>query len=273
MTTQDRDRIRFFTRHFNDLQGLRYWVPLGLVILSGAACFANPALAFLLFIGAFFLMLGARQYYRATLGEVERESVTERCSLSVYSPAGPTPRLEGFQLAPPAVEGFLAILGLAFALFFVLQAISPANTIVEAAQVRAMVDAIYKIQPWTQGIVAVGGVSAPLPPLRILAAQMIYVLFGTLFFYLWFWRERRASQGYLLVLALPLLGLGAFGGSLGYFIHEERAAVVDVINALLSTVTNLWVTLLLCGLATIFSGLLDHRQLVRGLGRPATARE
>lgn len=266
MTTRDRDRIHFFTRHFNDLQGLRYWAPLGLVALSGAACFANSALAFLLFIGAFVLMLGARRYYRATLGEVEREPLAERCSLAVYSPAGPTPRLEGFQLAPPAVEGFLAILGWAFALFFVLLAISPVDPI-EAARTQAMVDAIYKIQPWTQGIVAVTAGTSALPPLHILAAQMIYLLFGTLFFYLWLWRERRASQGYLLAFALPLLGLAVFGGSPQYFIYEEREIVVGVMSALSLAVENLWVTLLLCGLATISAGLLDHRQLVRGLGR------
>ena len=257
-------------RHFNDLQGLRYWAPLGLVALSGAACFANPALAFLLFLGAFFLMLGARRYYSATLGEVEREPLAERCSISVYSPAGPTPRLEGFQQVTPAAQGFLAILGLAFALVFALQVISPVITILESqAQPSVTLDAIYEAEPsWTRGIGNVtAGAAASLPPLRILAAQTIYVLFGALFLYLWLWRERRTSQGYLLALALPLLGLAAFGGSLGYFVYEESAAVVGAINALLPAVVNLWMALLLCGLAAIFAGLLDHRQLVRGLGR------
>ncbi len=32
--TRKLDRIRFVTWHFNDLQGLRYWVPLGLITLS-----------------------------------------------------------------------------------------------------------------------------------------------------------------------------------------------------------------------------------------------
>lgn len=270
MTTQDRDRVRFFTRHFNDLQGLRYWVPLGLVALSGAACFVNPALAFLLFIGAFFLMLGARRYYGATLGEVEREPVAELCSLSVFSPAGPTPRLEGFRQVSPAVQQFLAVLGLAFALIFALQVISPVITILESQvqQSSVTLDAIYEAEPaWTRGIGnVIAGAPASLPPLRILAAQTLYSLFGSILLSLWLWRERRASQGYLLALSLPLLGLAAFGGSLGYFIYEERAVVVDVINTLLPTVTNLWVALLFCGVAMILVGLLDHRRLVRALG-------
>jgi hypothetical protein len=276
MTTRDRDRIRFFTRHFNDLQGLRYWAPLGMVALGGAACFANPVLAFLLFIGAFFLMLGARRYYRATLGEVERELLAERCSLSVFSPAGPTPRLEGFQQVAPAAQGFLVILGSAFALVFALQVVSPVIMIMESqAQPSVTLDTIYEAEPsWTRGIGNVtAGAPASLPPLRILSAQMIYVLFGALFLSLWLWRERRASHGYLLALALPLLGLAAFGGSLGYFIYEERAVVVGVINALLPAVVNLWVALLLCGIAAIFAGLLDHRRLVRALGRSTAARE
>lgn len=268
MTTQDRNRIRFFTRHFNDLQGLRYWTPLGLVALSGAACFANPALAFLLFLGAFFLMLGARRYYRATLGEVEREPVAELCSLSVYSPAGPASRLEGFQQVTPAAQGFLATLGLVLALVFMLQVISP-TIMASESQPRITLDDIYEAEPsWTRGIGNVtAGAPVSLPPMRVLSAQMSYVLFGALFLFLWLWRERHASQGYLLALALPLLGLAAFGGSLGYFVYEERAVVVGVINALLPAVTNPWVALLFCGLAMTFAGVLDHRQLVRGLER------
>ena len=34
MESQNLDRIRFVTRHFNDLQGLRYLVPIGLITLS-----------------------------------------------------------------------------------------------------------------------------------------------------------------------------------------------------------------------------------------------
>ena len=67
MKPHDLDRIRFVTRHFHDLQGLRYGVPLGLVALSGGvtAFFAGrpPLLLFLqaaVVLGAFFLALRSR---------------------------------------------------------------------------------------------------------------------------------------------------------------------------------------------------------------------
>src|SRR5215203_446445 len=71
MEIQDLDRIRFVTQRFGDLQGLRYLVPLGLLLLSGAgaAWLANWPLVLLQavsFSGAFALMLGARRYYRNT---------------------------------------------------------------------------------------------------------------------------------------------------------------------------------------------------------------
>jgi hypothetical protein len=80
METQNLDRIHFVTRHFNDLQGLRHWVPLGLLTLSGgiAISFANrpvTLLATVLFAGSIFLRAGARRYYSNTFGEVERQPV------------------------------------------------------------------------------------------------------------------------------------------------------------------------------------------------------
>jgi hypothetical protein len=272
MTTRDRDRICFFTEHFNDLQGLRYWVPLGLAALSGAACFASRALALFLFVGAVFLTVSARRYYRATLGEVERQPVAELCSLSVFSPAGPTPRLEGFQQVSPAIQQFLGTLGLICALIFALQVISPTIMILESRvqQPWVTLDAIYEAEPsWTRGIGnVIAGAPAQLPPLPILSAQMIYTLFGSVFLSLWLWRKRRPSQSHHLALAVLLLGLAAFAGSLGFFVYEERWMVVMAINFLLPTVTHLWVALLLCGTAMMLAGLRDHRQLVRALSQP-----
>ena len=60
METRDLERIRFITQHFNDLQGLRYGVPLGLFILAWAA---PPLLRAVLSVGALLLMLGAKRYY------------------------------------------------------------------------------------------------------------------------------------------------------------------------------------------------------------------
>src|SRR3954452_24391068 len=63
MTTGDVERIRFVTRHFNDLQGLRYWVPLGMITLSvgGTTYFSSWSFVVLraaLFLGGLLLMLG-----------------------------------------------------------------------------------------------------------------------------------------------------------------------------------------------------------------------
>src|SRR5436305_821109 len=133
MTTRDVERIRFVTQHFNDLQGLRLLVPLGLIVLSvgGTTYFDNRPLVILragLFLAGALLMLGARRYYRDRFGEVESETAYEPGelhSLSIYSPAGPISRLQGFQEVTPRVRFLLMTLGLAFVVFFVLQSIVP----------------------------------------------------------------------------------------------------------------------------------------------------
>ncbi|PYQ59251.1 MAG: hypothetical protein DMF53_19125, partial [Acidobacteria bacterium] len=122
MTTRDVERIRFVTQHFNDLQGLRLLVPLGLIVLSvgGTTYFDNRPLMILragLFLAGALLMLGARRYYRDRFGEVESETAYEPGelhSLSIYSPAGPISRLQGFQEVTPRVRFLLMTLGLAF---------------------------------------------------------------------------------------------------------------------------------------------------------------
>ena len=131
--TRTLDHIRFVTRHFNDLQGLSYWVPLGLITLSlgGAVYFDNPGFLILravLFLGAFVMAAVARWYYKRMFGEVEPQSVypaRELQTLSIYSPAGPTPRLGGFQRMSPMVRSVLIPLGLTVVLFSVLQATRP----------------------------------------------------------------------------------------------------------------------------------------------------
>lgn len=282
METRDLDRIRFVTRHFHDLQGLRYWVPLGLITLGlgGAVGLAGRPLAFLslvLFLGAFLLMLGARWSSRKTLGQVERQPVhpiVEVGSVSIFSPAGPTPRVEGFPLVTPAVQPFLAILGLAFVLFFIFQAISPTILIVES-QVHqppwVTLDAIFEADPaYARGIKSVISPRWISPSTaQAVAAQTIYVLVGSFFLGLWLWRERHPSQRYHLALAVLLLGLAAFGTSLGFLVWEDREAIVRIINLFLTAVVRPWLALLVCGSAMILAGLLDHWQLVRALDRPA----
>ena len=133
MQTRDLDRIHFITRHFNDLQGLRYCVPMGLLTLSvgGTTYFANPSWVLLravLFLGAFLLAFGAKKYYQRTFGEVERQPVqpiAKLSSISIYSPAGPISRLTDSQGISLSVQRFFITTGLALTLFVILQAISP----------------------------------------------------------------------------------------------------------------------------------------------------
>lgn len=107
MEIRNLERIRFVTRYFNDLQGLKHLVPLGLVLLGAA----GPAwLTAASFAGALLLALGARRYY-STFGEVEpprAQPATELYALSIL-PIGPAPRI-----APevPASQRNLLILAL-----------------------------------------------------------------------------------------------------------------------------------------------------------------
>jgi len=286
MDTQHLDRIRFVTRHFNELQGLRYWVPLGLLTLSvgGTTYFENPPLVLLralLFLGAVLLAFGASRHYRNTFGHIERQAfrpAPELSSVSIFSPAGPTPRLEGFPLVAPALRPLLLTMGLALFLFFILQAISPTISIIETQSLTEppwlTLDAVFLAEPaYTRGIESVlsGRLISP-SAAKAVITQGIYALCGSLFLGVWLWRERRLSQIYYLILGLPLLGLSILGTFLGYFVYEEREPVVRIIDLFLPAAIHLWIALLLCGCAMLLVGLLDHWQLVRALGQSHLSR-
>jgi hypothetical protein len=101
METPDLERIRFITRHFNDLQGLRYAVPLGLVLLAWTG---SPLLRGAGCAGALLLALWAGRHYRSAFGAVERQPLdfdAEVYPAPIFSPAGPTPRLA----MPPRATG------------------------------------------------------------------------------------------------------------------------------------------------------------------------
>ena len=284
METRDLDRIRFVTRHFNDLQGLRYCVPLGLITLSmgGTTYFSNRPWVILracLFLGAVLLAFGARRYYRRSFGEVERLPAEELQSLTIFSPAGPAPRLQGAQLMTPAARHLSVTLGLAFALFFVFQAITPTimiNVDESLAQPPwATLDNVFLAhEPWTQGVE-----SLIRPPMispstaKAVLGQMAFALYGAFFLGLWLWRGRRPSQGYHLALGIALLALSVFGTCLGYLVWEDRDAARFVIDHFLPALVHPWVALLLCGSLTILVGLFDHWQLVRALRRPVLEEE
>jgi hypothetical protein len=274
MQTRDLDRIRFVTRHFHDLQGLRYWVPLGLLTLSvgGTTYFLNWPWVILragLFLGAFLLALGARRYYWHTFGEVERPPVRpigELSSISIYSPAGPASRLAGSRGIPSTVQRFMFGIGLALMFFLVLQAISP--------PVMINTDESLVQQPWhTLGSVLFFELSGAPDlvwgsgsTLKAAFGQMMYALYGAFFLGVWLWRERRLSQSYHLVLGVLLLGLSALGICLG-FLGRANGEIAEILNLFVPAVVHLWVALLLCGSSMILAGLLDHWQLVRALGR------
>ena len=272
MENRDLDRVRFVTRHFNDLQGLRYWVPVGLVTLSigGTTWFDNRPLVLFraaLFLGGVLLMLGARWYYRHAFGEVERRlapSAPELAPVSIFSPAGPAPRVEGFPQVPPIVQRFSFVMGLALVLFFILQAFSPTIMVVESQSLAE--------PPWlTMDAVFIHGPHWSVTPLgsstvKAVLAQTLYALFGSFFLGLWLWRERRPSQSLLLVLGLLLLGLAALGSCLGFFVYSEEG-ITRVLDLFVPAVIHLWIALLLCGASMILVGLLDHWQLVRALIR------
>jgi hypothetical protein len=195
-------------------------------------------------------------------------------SLSVFSPAGPTPRLEGFPLLTPAVQRFLMILGPALFLFYVLQAISPTIRI-EESQIGqppwVTLDAVFEADPdYARGIGRIlWGRMIPISAAKAVIAQTIYVLAGSFFFALWLGRGRRLSQLHHLVLALLLLGLAAFGASVGFLVWEDRDAAIRIINVFLTAVVRPWMAVLVCGAGLVLAGLLDRTLIRSADGRPA----
>jgi hypothetical protein len=275
MTTQDLDRIRFVTRHFNDLQGLRCLAPFGLIQLAsglagGLAGFPRLLpmlwLPYVLMSGlALFLMVRTPSYYRS-FGQVERKPVLPSASwapLSVFSPAGAAPPIEPQgQPVPLRLRRLLIPIGLTLALLLSLRAIGSRVTLLTDSSAQ---------DPWLRFNPPVVLIHQPSPvelvdPSLLLMTEILYALSGSLLLSLWLWRESRLSQGYLLALALPLLGLPALGLLLGL-----GASIPPSLSGFpLLALAYMWMAQLLCGSALLLAGLLDHLQLVRTLGRPVT---
>lgn len=231
MVTRDLDRMRFVTKNFGNLQGLRYLVPLGLVLLGWAE--ARHAYQAVLFLGAFLLMAAARRYYRGSFGEVERPQmappVSEFAPLSIYNRLGPARRL------PPVIPGvprvmLLALLVLTVFPFFQFL-FSP---------------------PWVQvndGVVWTG--FAPIASVYMM--RTVYFLCGSLLISLWWLRGCRLSWSHPFGLGALLWGLSVLGP---WFAPAASQP---------------WTALLLCGASLVVAGLLDHWQLARMLKRSAAA--
>jgi hypothetical protein len=273
------DHIRFATRHFNDLQGLRYAVPLGLVTLAlgGVLHFAAWPAFLLIPAAAASLLLAftAGRHYRRVYGEVQAEPAYpawELHGLSIYHPAGPTPRLAGFQQLTPRARHFLALLLLTAGLCWVLQltsrnvAVTGSETAGQHPQIQSAAPLEY--DPYLGWLSAFDGIYKPPGTVRAIYGQMAYAVFGAFFLGLWLWRERRPSQRHHLVLALLLLGLSALGTSLG-LVARENGEMGPVLDFLAPALVYPGVALLLCGAAMSVAGLLDHWQLARALGGSA----
>ena len=274
MGTPDLERIRFTTGHFHDLQGLRFGVPLGLILL-GLGSPAWPQLA--LFLGAILLILGAKRHYKG-FGEVERPADPDMdlYPVSIFNLAGPISRLHGPRQVTPIARYLLVTAVLVVLPFAYFQALPP-NIVIQGdvslgqhPQVTSE-SAPYFGPAWIKEYPN-GGRMRPPSMLKAVFAQTLYVLSGTLFLGLWLWRGRRRSQGYHLALAVPLLGLAALGTSLG-FLARADGQIPPLLNHLLPALVYPAVALPLCGSTMILAGLLDHWQLVRVLGWPETEEE
>ncbi|MEA2559917.1 MAG: hypothetical protein QOH06_1421 [Acidobacteriota bacterium] len=228
MEIQDLDQVRFVTRRFGELQGLRRLVPVGLLALSGAGLIslASWPLSAALLVGACLLLFRAGRYYRSNFGEaepLETEAVADLSSLLTAD--GPVHRL---QPAIPVVPRFLIVGGLACAVFILFQ--------------------LLLWPPWVTIGSEVVHWSGDRAMTRTMLIQMLYGLCGLFFLGTWWMREQRQSQGYNVGIGLLLSGLSALSP---WF---APAAV------------HLGVALLVCGSALVLAGLLDHWQLVRVLG-------
>lgn len=299
MATRDLERIRFTTRHFYDLQGLRYWVPLGLIVLGagGAMVVASWPVRVLLALmlpGALLLKAGATRYYRKTFGEVEPQliDIADLYPIPIFSPAGTTQRLGGIHPGAPIARRFLTTATLTMILFSIFQAIPP-NFVVQGheglrqhplvtSQPPGSSDPPWIVgrhspqpyllfePPWIAWLHI--GVPARRPPSTLWAvfAQAVYVLCGSLFFGIWRWRQGRRSQSPYLALSILLLGLAALGTSLG-FVARENGNIPPILDFFLPALVYPGVALLLCGSSLVLAGLFDHWQLVHALGQPPTS--
>jgi hypothetical protein len=286
MKIRDLDRIRFVTRHFNDLQGLRLWVPLGLFTLA----LASPLLlGLVLVLAACLLSLGARRYYQGAFGAVELSPALEADPLSVFSPAGPAARLGETPGNALFQRRFLTTTALALVLFSIVQAMPPAFQVEgigpgRPPRVKPLPHGILERPwiigdqpqprgifqpPWVEWVYSKTPVR-PVSMLRAIFAQTVYLVFGCFFLCLWIWRERRRAQAPLAATAGLLLTLSAAGASIG-FLAGRDGSLPPWLEPLLPALVYPGAALLVCGGVMVLAGLFDHWQLKRALGAPAEA--
>jgi hypothetical protein len=177
MEIRDLDRIRFVTKNFANLQGLRYLVPLGMMVLSCAGFSSWPLvpLRSVLFLGAFALMIGEPAQQPLVVSELSYSSI--------YNHIGPALRLPP---TIPVVLRFLLLGLLALAVFVLFQ--------------------FLFWSPWVvsdSGLVWTGSSATA----RTFFIQSIYFLGGALFLGLGWLRGGSVSKSYPLALGILLSGL------------------------------------------------------------------
>jgi hypothetical protein len=272
MTTQDVDRIRFVTRHFNELQGLRTTVPLGLFLLAFGLGHSLPV-APLLFVAAIAILLisvlmrkrlGA--YYQRTFGEVERLPAAAGVQLSPLSASAMSTTPMGLDWrSAKTVLPLLIPVGLAAVLLLGLWMASPVKIL---AQPGAGWNPWFPHTPLTlKTSSSLAGASGPgTGPMFCEAA---YVVCGGIFVGIWLVRERRRSQSYYLAFAALLLGLATLGAGLGIVLPAlSTGGAARVAEYFLPFLAHYSLAELLCGTVLVIVGLLDHLQIVRVL-KPA----
>ncbi len=270
MSPESLDRVRFVTRYFNELQGLRSFVPVGLFFFAKGLMdfFPSPltiGVGCALFVGAAFLWLGARMYYRR-LGEVESRGFERTVQiLSLFHPEGVPVTLATPLRRVNARQQGLLLTG-AVVLYLALRAVSPSV---------ALLTDHSGIDPWLQLDPPVvetymGTYKGPSSPGDwIFAAvavlpQVLYLATGVLLLSIWCHRERRPSQSLYLVLGALLLAFAFLGAGLGLVMPVLWGLGMGQFDTLfLLPLAHLWLAQLLCGAALILCGLADHLQLVR----------
>jgi hypothetical protein len=258
MKPPDLDRIRFVTRHFDELKGL-HLAGLGLLFLSigvplfrrGSSVAALPVFAvqLALLAGAFVLTLYAKTYYKKRFGEVQPlgEPVLHLEALSIYSsgvapPVRYTKAKGDFWMFPR----MLLIGGFCLIVYVALRRISP----------------------------TVHMQSTSVLPDFAIGQHLIAIVLASLFLSSWISRGYRLSQAYYLVLGLVMLGLPALGASMGLVLtalrgHPELNPMADLLLPAVYRVVHANESVyLVCGACLLVAGLLDHRQLVQAF-KPA----
>jgi hypothetical protein len=252
MTSPDLDRIRFVTRHFNELKGLGLMGSGLLLVGLGVPYFAGNSLresvlAFCvqisLTVSSVVLTFYAKTYYQKRFGEVRAlgEPMPRQEALTIYS-SGVASRSGN---AGPGANAWLfrrmlLIGAFGLAIYVALRMLSPS--------------------------IHITGPSAADRQGFAISQQVIEILIGAHFLSTWIWRECRLSQVYYLALAVVMLGLPALGASLGFILPALwDHGLIHVARYVLPALNNMRLGQLFCGLSFLLAGLLDHRQLVRAL--------